>query len=181
MKIDNSELLSSMHWNCNLTNFKFHTKKPFTCTLWSRYPYYRYRGRLNYPYFQSTDKWKSTDGELVQIVNHVVGTSVLGIRKITWSLRYFGSEPSKAGTGVVFRRLMSTSRMTSGWFDDAEISSKTRRLSKRAKFFSKSNSWVKSSRWKISDPKQSSFLWVSISRKRLCQSFQKATTFYWRI
>jgi len=34
-------------------------------TLESRYPLYRYRGRLTYPYFWSTDKWISMDSDSV--------------------------------------------------------------------------------------------------------------------
>ena len=83
---------------------------------------------------------------------------------ITWSFRNLGSGAS-TNVGDAFRRLMSTSRMTSGWFE-AEISSKTSRLSKRAKFFSKSNSSLKSSRY-ISDPKQSSSRLASRSRLEL--------------
>ncbi len=39
--------------------------KEFTSqfSLWSHYPYYRYRIRLTYPYYESTDKSVSANGE----------------------------------------------------------------------------------------------------------------------
>ncbi len=56
--------------------------KVFRSTMGFRYLYHRYRGRLTYPYFYSTDKWISTDNESVRIVNYVRGVSLTVLVRI---------------------------------------------------------------------------------------------------
>jgi len=55
-------------------------------TLGSRYPYYRFRGRLIYPYFKSTDKLISMDSESVRMVNHIRRVPIRVLALIVLSL-----------------------------------------------------------------------------------------------